>query len=201
MARIVHHFKGARSVRVVWMLEELGLDYEVVTESVSAKSDALKARHPLAKIPSFVDGDVVINESTAAVEYLANRYGDGAFAVKPDEADYARYLQWLHAAEATLMQPMFMVVAHTMLFAEEKRRPKLAELGRADSHKVLAWLDQDLRDRDYIAAGRMTAADVTLGYACYVGRYSKVLTDEFPNVRRYWDGLKTRPAAQAALAV
>lgn len=200
MTRIVHHFKGARSVRLLWMLEELGLAYEVARESIAEKSDALKRRHPLAKIPCFVDGDVIIQESTAAVDYLANRYGGGAFAVKPDEADYPLYLQWLHAAEPTLMQPIFMVVAHTMLFPEDKRRPSLAEAGRASAHNVFRWLDRDLKGRDFLAEGRMSAADVALGYACYVGRYSKVLTDDFPEVRRYWDGLKARPAARRALA-
>lgn len=198
--RRLFHAQGARSVRVRWMLEELELSYELVEETLRQPSDALKDAHPLGRLPAFVDGDVILRESTAAIDYLARTYGDGRMALTPDEADFPRYLEWLHGAEGTVMPPMFQHLMHAQLLPVEQRIAAVAEIGRSRSADVLGWLNREMSGRSFVAGDRMTAADVTIGYACYIGRFTKLLDDRYPELRRYWDGLKSRPAAQRALA-
>lgn len=198
--RRLFHAQGARSVRVRWMLEELELAYELAEETLGQPSAALKEAHPLGRIPVFVDGDVVLRESTAAIDYLARSYGDGRMALGPDEVEFPRYLEWLHAAEGTVMPPILQYLMHAQLLPEDQRISTVAESGRTRSADVLAWLDREMAGRSFVAGDRMTAADVTLGYVCYIGRFAKLLDDRYSELRRYWNGLKSRPAAQRALA-
>jgi glutathione S-transferase len=200
MAITLYHFQSARSVRPRWMLEELGLPYTIEREEMGNYSDDLKARSPLGKIPFLIDGTVELSESTAIVHYLSERYGQGRYSVGPDHAMFPRYVQWLHAAEGTLMEPLFMQLRHTRLLPEDQRNPEEAQRGKEMAERVLAWLNRDLGGEPFIAGDTFTAADVCVGYSIYIARVMKLLDERYPALVAYWDGLKARPALQAALA-
>src|SRR5215813_11918471 len=102
----VYHLTTSRSERIVWLLEELGVDYQLERfqrEETGAAPEAMKAIHPLGRAPIIRDGDTVLAESAAIVEYILSKHGNGRLAVAPEADAYARYVYWLHFAEGTLM--------------------------------------------------------------------------------------------------
>ena len=199
------HCRDARSFRVLWALEELGLDYELVLLPFPPRwrEPAFLEVNPLGTIPFFTDGAAAMTESAAIAEYLAVRHGTGTLAVSPDDADYGAWLNWLHHGEATLTFPQTLVLRYTILEPEERRIPKVAAdylrwfLGRT----LLA--DRALADgRDWLCAGRFTAADISVGYALLLAATLGHLDQLSPGLQAYWarcqarDGFKRAKARQ-----
>ncbi len=112
MPLVVHHLNNSRSQRVLWLLEELGLPYEIVRyerdPDTMLAPESLRRVHPLGKSPIVTDGDLVLAESGAIIEYLADRYGDGQLAPAPGTPERLRYIYWLHYAEGSAMPPLLL---------------------------------------------------------------------------------------------
>ncbi len=203
MAITLYHSRHARSVRCLWALEEMGLDYDLVTLKFPPRvhHKDFKATNPLGTVPCLVDGDLVMTESCAIVQYLVERYGPTPLAVTGEEADYGAYLNWLHRADATLTFPLALVFRYRDLEAPERRSPQVAEdyrrwfLGRLRSVEAAAG------EHEYLCAGRFTAADLCTAYGLYfAGRLG--LEEAFtPNVRRWWERVSERPAFRRATAL
>jgi glutathione S-transferase len=137
---IVHHAPKARSVRVVWLLEELGVPYQVKPVALSGeslRSDEHLKVHPLGKVPAIQDGDVTMIESGAIVEYLIERYGNGRLAPAPGTPARAQYLQWLHFGEATCLPPLSDLVQHSFLRPEAERIPAMVPDAQA---RAVQWM-------------------------------------------------------------
>jgi len=118
----LHHVPFSRSLRVRWLLEELGLPYELATRSFAdLKRPEHLALHPLGKVPVLVDGGVVLFESGAILQHLLERYGSGRLEPKPGTPERARYWQWFHYAEASVTPPLGLIVRHTVLLPEGER--------------------------------------------------------------------------------
>ncbi len=112
----LHHAPGSRADRILWLLEEMGLDFELNSMAFhpkDLKTDEHKTRHPLGRVPVLDDGETRLFESGAIAEYLLSRYGDGT--LRPDEASplFPQYLQWFHYTEGTMMPPINTIVTHT----------------------------------------------------------------------------------------
>jgi glutathione S-transferase len=199
---VVHHAPKARSVRVIWLLEELDVPYEVrgVTLSRETPRDPAHLRaHPLGKVPAIEDGDVTMFESGAIVEYLIERYGAGRLAPAPGTPARAAYLQWLHFGEATCLPPLSDLVQHTFMRPEAER---IAAMVPDASARVRAWmdvLDAALADRPYLAGEAFTAADVMVGYAVALAKLVGQLGPAHANVVAYLTRLEARPAFQRAM--
>jgi glutathione S-transferase len=197
------HCAEARSFRVLWMLEEMGLAYELELLPFPPrwqKPDFLEV-NPLGTIPYFEDGAVRMTESTGICHYLGVRHGPTPLMVEPHEDAYGAFLNLLYQSDATLTFPQTLVLRYTRLEPEERRQPKVAAdykkwfLGRTK------WVELGLLDgRDFLVAGRFTLADIAVGYAFQLAETLELIDEVSPVIRRWWDGLKTRPAFLAARA-
>lgn len=193
----VHHIPGTRSLRVCWLLEELGEPYEVVP--FQANPDAFRAPEflrvsPLGRLPALEDGDVAMGESGAICDYLLDTLGDGRLMPAAKGADLAAYRQWMHGAETVALT---VGTYHWLLrfVPEELRNPDLLELAKGRSLQALGGIERAVEARDFIAGDTFTAADIMVGYTLiYAGYFDLVSERDLPNAVRYVEALKTRDA-------
>ena len=185
----LYHCQGARSLRCVWALEEMGLDYELVTLQFPPRvfDKTYKDINPLGTVPCLIDGDVTMTESAAICEYLGAKYGPTPLAVTPDEKAYAEYLNWLHRSDATLTFPQTLVFRYSALEPDDRRQPQVVEdyrkwfLGRWRS------VEAGLEGCDYLCADRFTMADICVGYALYFANTLGIEEAMTPSVSKWWD--------------
>lgn len=192
----LYHCVNSRSLRPLWALVEMGLDYELQTlpfpPRVFAKD--FKAVNPLGTVPAFVDGDLVMTESAAICEYLGERYGPTPLAVARDEADYGLYLNWLHRSDATLTFPQTIVLRYSMLEPEERRLPQAAADYRAWFLARWRSVEDALAGRDYLCGGRFTMADICVGFSLHLARTIGIEEAMTHNVAAWAERIFTRPA-------
>ncbi|MBE7247098.1 MAG: glutathione S-transferase family protein [Actinomycetospora chiangmaiensis] len=198
----LYHCQSARSFRVLWMLEELGLPYELHLLPFPPRVHAREFLdlNPLGTVPFLVDGAVRMTESAAICQYLATRTGPTALAVEPGEPDHGAFLNWLHYGEATLTVPQTLVLRYRTLEPPERRQPQVAEDYARWFAARLRMLTTAVWDREHLCAGRFTAADVSVGYALMLAHAVGLAEGLPPPVRAYWDRLRARPAFSRALA-
>jgi len=198
----LYHCAAARSFRPLWMLEELGLAYELkmlpFPPRVLAK-DYL-AINPLGTIPFMIDGETRMTESSAICHYLGTRYGPTPLVVALDEPAYGAYLNWLHFGEATLTFPQTLVLRYSFLEPEERRSPQVA----ADYTKWffgrLKAVEAALGQAETLCADRFTAADISVGFALRLAESIGLAKDFGPNVAAYWRRLQQRDGYRRAVA-
>lgn len=199
---ILYHCANARSFRPLWTLEEMGLPYELkmlpFPPRVHAK-DYL-AVNPLGTIPALLDGPLRMTESAAICQYLATRHGPTPLAVAPDEPDFGLYLNWLHFGEATLTFPQTIVLRYSQLEPPKRRLPQAAEDYARWFLARLRGIEAALADRDFLCAGRFTVADISVGYALMLTRYTGLEKSVPEIVAAYWQRLRQRGGFKRALA-
>ncbi len=195
----VHHLNNSRSQRVLWLLEELGLDYELVKHQRDPETNlappSLEKVHPLGKSPVIVaDGQVVI-ESGAILEYLVRRHGRGRLAPAEASPDWPRYVQLMHYAEGSAMLPLMLsLYAGRLGDAGAPLRPRI----EAESARHMGFLEGELDGRDWFVGGDLSAADVNLSFPIQVTRMLHGLAP-YPNLARFLERVAARPAYQRAL--
>lgn len=197
----LHHCVGARSFRPLWALEELGLEYDLRVMPFPPRERApdFLAVNPLGTVPFLVDGDTRMSESAAICHYLAARHGPSDLAVGPAEPDCGAYLNWLHFGEATLTFPQAVVLRYSRMEPPERRNPQVAEdYGRWFSARLRA-VNERLSGRDWLAAGRFTTADISVGYALMLGDESGLSARFSPTLRAYRARLEERPGYRRAI--
>lgn len=198
----LYHCPGSRSGRIVWLLEELGLDYDLDVMPLGAKvmrEPEYLAKHPAGRVPALEDGDVTLFESGAIVQYLLARYGEGRMVPAEDSPAFGQYLQWLHYAEGMIMPQINIIVVETKFLPPEKQNP--VNLARAQKliGRMLAIVDAHMDGREYLA-GDFSGADIMTGHACVVSGRLGVDHSALPNLAAYTDRLSARPALIKALA-
>jgi len=198
----IHHAPNSRSVRIVWLFEELGLPYTLelyeLGDPEMRGSEHLK-RHPMGRVPVLEDGEETIFESGAIVQYVLAKYGDGALVRRSDDQEFATYLQWFHYAEGMLMPPVNTIVVETLFLSEERRNQVNIDRATKLLGRMLGAVDGQLADHEYLA-GAFSGADIMTGHACIVSARLGADVSDLPNVAAYIDRLKARPALQAAYA-
>lgn len=195
----VHHLNNSRSQRILWLLEELGLDYQIAAYQRDPMTrlapPELRAVHPLGKSPVITDDGQVVAESGAIVEYLIERYGDGRFAPPRETPDHVAYLHWLHFAEGSAMLPLMLALYVGRLGeAAAPLWPRIA--GEIDNH--LAYIEGALTGRDYLVGPGLTGADVQLSFVLEAAAAGRRLGD-YPSAQAYLDRLQGRAAYKRAL--
>lgn len=196
----LYHCKGARSLRALWALEEMGLPHELHSMQFPPRvfHKDYKAINPLGTVPALIDGEVTLTESAGICQYLAERYGPTPLGVTNDERDYGLYLNWLHRSDATLTFPQTLVLRYTLLEPEERRQPQIA----ADYRQwfLARWrsVEAGLEGRDYLCADRFTMADIAVGYALYLARTLAIDEAFTPNVMKWWERITAREAYRRA---
>ena len=194
---------NTRAVRTAWLLNELGLDYEIVRFELGSKdmrAPEFTSKNPNGRVPVLEDGDTLINESTAIAQYLVARYGEGRLAPDVSSPDFPVYLQWLHYGEGMIMGAMNNYVVESIFLPPERRSEEHANRALRLLGRMLIAVDAHMAGRDYLA-GDFSAADTITGHACYMCNHFKVDLSEMPNVTAYIQRLTDRPAFQKALAL
>lgn len=194
---------NTRAERIAWLLNELGLDYDIERYKLGDKamrSPEFLAVSPNGRVPVLDDGNVRISESTAIAQYLLARYGDGRLAPATDSAEFPAYLQWMHYAEGMLMGPIGNYVVEAILLPPDRRSEVHAKRSLKLLGNLLKAVDAQLADRDYLA-GEFTAADCLTGHACIISQGIGVDLSEMPNLVAYIGRLKARPALEKVLAL
>ena len=195
----VHHLNASRSRRITWLLEELGVDYKLVSYKRDATTNLappeLKAIHPLGKSPLIRDNGEVIFESGAIIEYLVRKYGNGKFAPPMGTRDYDRYIQFLHYGEGSAMLPLMMrLYVGRLGDAGVPLMPRIES--ETDNH--LGFLNNELAKGDFIVGSSLTGADVQLSFVAQVG-VMFLGKEKFPNLTKYVDRIEARPAYKKAI--
>ncbi|WNO52560.1 glutathione S-transferase family protein [Stakelama saccharophila] len=200
MSLVVHHLENSRSQRILWLLEELRLDYRVKRyerdSGTMLAPPELRRVHPLGKAPLLEDDGTVIAETGAIVEYLVEK-ADGKLGPPPHRRSMLQYRHFLHYAEGSLMPPLFtkLVLSRVPLLgktAQKRFQPMI------DVH--LDYVEAELSDRPWFAGDRFTAADVMMSFPLEAARARAGLNESRPATLRWLDTIHQRPGYQAALA-
>ncbi len=196
----IYHTPPTRSIRIVWLCEEMGLPYEAISVAFgSAPTPELAAISPLGQLPAIEDGDVRMIESIAIIQYLMARHGPTKLAVAPDEKDFPAYLQFLEFGEAGLCAIGNALVATNFRAPEDQKKNWTSAYIVNLQRKRLGVVEQHLSEgREYMAAGRFTAADISVGYAIGVYKLLGVLRRAAPVIESYFERITARPAYQKA---
>jgi glutathione S-transferase len=198
----VHHLGKSQSERIVWLCEELGIPYELkhhTRDPVTILSPPeLRALHPLGAAPVITDGDLLLAESAAIVEYIIAVHGGGRLARKPGDADYADYLYWFHFANGNLQPVMGRSMMMSRVGLPDDNPVLLSVKGRLE--RVLALIEARLDGCDYLAGSAFTAADIMSVFSLTTMRYfMPVDLSPYPAILAYLQRIAARPAYQAAM--
>ena len=211
---IVHHLNNSRSQRVLWLLEELGLPYEIKPYQRDKKTmlapPELRQVHPLGKSPVITDGGVTLAESGAIIEYLAERYGAGRLAPAAGSPEYLRYRYWLHFSEGSAQPPLLM----KLLFDRIKTAPmpffvrpiarKIADTALngyvlPNLERNLDYMEAELGKAEWFAGARFSAADIQLSFPLEAARLRAGLSETRPRLMAFLQKIHARPAYQRAI--
>lgn len=196
----VHHLRLSQSERIVWLCEELGIDYEVKLytrrEDNRLAPDEYKALHPMGIAPVITDGDFVLGESGAIIDWIIGQYGDRGLVPGKDHPDYADHLFYYHWANATFMTNGMMALVANFMGAKELP-PFVADRVQ----KGWAIVEKRLGESDYFGGSQLTTADIMMGFQLTTSRaMSGMSIDHLPNLRAYLKRIGERPAYQSAMA-
>jgi glutathione S-transferase len=200
----IYHSRQSRSMRVVWLAEEIGLSYEL--EHLAMFTPEMKTRdylaiHPLGKVPAIDDEGFVLWETGAIFEYLVAKYTDGALIPPRDTRAGALAAQWIGYGENPLTIIMGEIAAHSGPIPDDMKIPALVDRGHAIAPALVGVVERALGDQPFILGSTFSAADIMLGFGLNIARHLEFVNDETPRVRDYCDRLLARPACQRAGAL
>ena len=199
----VHFVAGTRAGRVVWLLEELGLEYEVNIMPFTKeglKSSEHRSRHALGRVPVLEDGDISIFESGAIIDYVLERHKNGGLKPSSDSPEFPFYLQWYHYCEGMVMPPMNQIVVQTILLPPDRRDETVLNQAKNLLTKSLAPVNENLANNDYLI-GDFSAADLMLGHSCFMANRLGCVSEEMQNIKDYVARINARPAFQKAITM
>jgi len=197
----IHHLGISQSERIVWLAEELGLDYELKLYQRRADNrlapDDYKALHPMGIAPVITDGDLVLGESGAICDYICARYGAGRLVPGRDDADFADHLFWFHWSNGTFMTTLMMQL---VLAGGGENNPARVFV---DDRSRRGWsmVEARLGEKPFFGGANLTTADIMMVYCLTTSRAFRGLSiDAYPNLKAYLKRIGQRPAYQRAMA-
>src|SRR6201996_1172593 len=197
----LYHCDAARSFRPLWMLEELGIDYELkmlpFPPRVLAKE--YMALNPLGTIPLMIDGETRMTESSGICHYLGVKYGPTPLMVAADDPAYGAFLNWMYFSDATLTFPQTLVLRYSQLEPEERRNPQVATDYAKWFFGRLRAVEAAAAKSEMLCAGRFTAADISVGYALLLAQRLGLSRDFGPATAAYWQRLQARDGFRRAV--
>lgn len=198
----IYHVAGTRGLRAIWTCEELAIPYEVEVISFDAAfraSPEWRRLNPVGKVPAMTDGELVMFESGAMVQYLVDRYGQGKLQPKPGTPDHALYLQWSWFAEATFSRPLGEVVNHGREFPGDRRITEVVDEMKNRATLSLEAVAEEISDKQYLVAEEFSAADIMMGYTIMLA--DRLLDKPLPDkIIPYWEQLNEREGFTIAQA-
>ena len=199
----LYHSAQSRSVRPRWMLEEIGVPYELRRIDLMAdeqkRPEFLKI-NPNGAVPALVDGDVALFESAAICQYLADRFPEKRLAPPLGTPARGYYYQWIHFATSTLEPPLLTIFHHTLMKPEAERLPQLLGPAREQLGASLAVLDRALAGRSFMLGDEFSGADVVVGSTLAWAQMIGAMAGSIPTAAAYLGRLMSRPAFQRAMA-
>jgi glutathione S-transferase len=199
----IYHLDTSRSERIVWLMEELGLEYKLELFQRNANGsapDAMKEIHALGKAPVIRDGDTVLAESGAIVDYIVHRHAGDRLAVAPASHEYARYIYWFHFAEGSLMSLLILALVLGRV-PEAKASPVQARVLER-MRQTLSFIDSELSQATYFAGAVFTAADIMMTFPFTTMRhFLDYDLAPYANILGYLQRIESRPAYQKAMAL
>jgi glutathione S-transferase len=195
----IFHLSRTRSMRVVWLAEEMGVPYELKAEVFGQPSADFLAASATGAFPAIRDGEVGMGESTAILQYVADTYGPTPLALKPGHARYADYLQFLTYGEASLAAYLNPVIMTRFMAPDDQKENFTSDAAKRLFVGRLKGVERQLEKGDYLA-GDFTAADISVGFALNMGNLLGLGGDYAKPVQDYHARLQARPAYQAAAA-
>lgn len=196
----LYHAQRTRSTRILWLLEELGVPYELAAVGFKPPRHSFEQDTPAGKFPVIEDGALVMFESGAILEYLIEKFGKGRLAPAAGSPDRGPYLQWVHFAEATAMPPINDIARHTLFLPEAERIPQVAADARVRAANALDVLERALAGREYLVGKEISGADIMTGYFLMAARMLGVAGAAHPNAGAYWERLAKRPGLRKAMS-
>jgi len=202
------HCADARSFRPLWMLEEMGLPYKLHLLPFPPRylEPAFLERNPLGTIPWFEDSSTqgapqCLSESSAILHYLVERHGPTPLALPATDPDYGAYINFLFQSDATFTFPQTITLRYRLFEKPENRQPKVADDYAKWFLARMRWVERHLSNgRDWLVAGRFTAADIAVGYACLLAGHLNQFADLGPSTRAWWARCEARDGYQRAKA-
>ena len=197
----LHFAPNSRAGRIVWLLEELNLPYEINKMEFhpkDLKSDEHRARHPLGRVPVLDDGGIRIFESGAIVEYILECHENGGLKPAINAPEYPYYLQWFHYCEGMVMPPINTIIVHTLLLPPDSRDETVLAQGKRLLTKSLEPVNEVLAGKDYLI-GNFSGADIMLGHACFMSNRLGCVPDELTNLKSYVGRIASRPSFKVAI--
>ena len=208
---IVHHLNNSRSQRILWLLEELGLEYEIKYYNRDPQTmlapASLRQVHPLGKSPVITDGTMTLAESGAMIDYLVNRYGEGRLVPSPETPERLRYTYWLHYAEGSAMPPLLLRLVFDRIEQEPLPffvKPIAKLISNSTKSSFISpqialhfdYLEAELGNSLWFVGDEFTAADIQMSFPIEMAG----IDASRPNLVKYLDRIHSRPAYQQALA-
>jgi glutathione S-transferase len=195
----VHHLNDSRSQRILWLLEELNQDYEIVCYQRDAITrlapPELEKVHPLGKSPIVIDGDLLIHESGAITDYLIRKYGEGKLAPSLDTNDYVKYQEWMHYAEGSAMLPLLLSLYTSRLGdAAEPLMPRI----NSETQNHFSFMNNEMKGKKYFVGDELTGADIMLSFPLEAAKARGVLAP-YDSLTSLVDRIQARPAYLRAL--
>ena len=198
----VHHLGKSQSERIVWLCEELGIPYELkryARDSVTMLAPPdYKALHPIGAAPVITDGDLVLAESGAIIDYIIAKHGNGRLVLRADDPDFAQFLYWFHFANGTLQAGMGrLMLLNRLKLADDN--PMLVAI-RARVDRAFDLVEERVRDAEHLAGSSFTTADIMTGFTLTTMRYFQPYDlQRCPNVVKYLGRVSARPAYRRAM--
>jgi glutathione S-transferase len=198
----IYHIEERRSERVIWLLEELGLPYTLAFKPGDLMASLQLARegHLMGMVPVFRDGDTVVVESGAILEYIIARYANGRFAVPAASTDYPKYIQWMHFAEGSAASRIILEFLLRSAIPEGVEPSFLVARNLDGTRRVMDVAEQALATSEYFAGATFTAADIMMVMPMKLARSWGVELSAYPHVARWLEKVQARPAYQRAVA-
>jgi len=192
------HCYNSRSLRPLWCLEEMGLDYEleIMPFPPRFEREGYLDINPLGTVPAFTDDGITLTESTGICQYLVQKYGPTPLAVTPNEPEYGDFLNWLYRSDATFTFPLALILRYTKLEPEERMNPQVVEDYTIWFFSRIRAVEAALDGKEFLVADRFTIADIAVGYALHFGMRLGLSERYKPNTARYLQALLQRPAFQ-----
>jgi len=196
----LHHLETSRSSRVIWLLEALGTEYELVTHKRGPDMRALPELaevHPLGKAPTIVDDELVLVESATILRYIAERYGSGRFMPPAGTHARARHDEWLDYAESSLMMPLMTKLMGLMTGGLP---PGLDHFASGELEKSLSYIEKGIGEGPFLLGEEVTLADIQLSYCLAMAEVAGMLQGH-PGLSAYWQRLQADPGYKRAIEV
>jgi len=194
----LHHLNASRSKRIIWLLEELGVEYEIIAYKRDALTNLappeLKEIHPLGKSPVLEDAGLVISESGAITEYLTEKYGSKTLMPSKESPEYINYKQWMHFAEGSAMLPALLLL---FLRVDGAKTNMLQGYAEGEMHKILAYINDSVSKTGFLVGDSFSAADI-LNSFMLENVYKQSGLDNYSELKNYIEKLMSMPGSKRA---